>query len=75
MYLFDPQGHTKGEGEPKVYWDGGKTAIAHFFEQHFPECGSNWVCNTLDLANLEVKVLESAVPAKPLRHGFTPECD
>ncbi|KAF8551244.1 hypothetical protein OG21DRAFT_1499283 [Imleria badia] len=75
MCLFDPQGHTIHKGKPNLYWDGGETAITHFFKQHRPSCDSNWVCNALNLATLEVEVMQSAVPTKPLRHGFTPERD
>lgn len=41
-----------------------------FFQEHDPNCDSNWVCNALGLATLEVKVMQSAVPTKPLRHGM-----
>ncbi|KAH7907579.1 kinase-like domain-containing protein, partial [Hygrophoropsis aurantiaca] len=46
MCLIDPQGHTYvnslSNKQKDIYWDGGKTAIDRFFDQHLPDCKDNW---------------------------------
>jgi len=52
MCLIDPQSHTTNPVHQRNYWDKGPREITCFEEQHLPHCSENWVCKSLNLANL-----------------------
>ncbi|KAJ6485294.1 hypothetical protein DFH09DRAFT_1291645 [Mycena vulgaris] len=80
MMLIDPQSHsltTESRSQPdsalRMYWDNGPQAITHFLDDHLQSCGQNYVCNGLEMKNLEFE--QGPTPETPPRGSFNLDDD
>ncbi|KAJ7910707.1 kinase-like domain-containing protein, partial [Mycena leptocephala] len=54
MMLIDPQSHSaESDSTHRMYWDGGAPAIQHFLSHHLKNCEDNYICNKIEMKDLE----------------------
>ncbi|KAJ7149434.1 hypothetical protein C8R43DRAFT_1192522 [Mycena crocata] len=58
MRLIDPQSHSsQPDYRKRIYWDGGPEAIQRFLDHHLKDCDNNYICNKMDMQNMEFQCL------------------